>query len=227
MLLYYFLVIPAYLPLCRHLVLKINPHVFFTLWERLLVFKAMVFPMSYTDMRARQWRWLNSEELMLSNCGVGEDSKVPWTTRRLNQSILNEINPEYSLKGLMLNLQLQPFGHLMCRAYSLETILILGKTEGWWTPFHWVSEHHWLNGMSLSKLWEKAKVREVWPAVLHGITKIQMWLSNWTTTKSGIIFPFEESPHAAWKVKGYDDRKSLGKMFVHIKMLYILLGCYR
>ena len=89
--------------------------------------------MSYTDMRAGQWRRLSTEELMLLNCGAGEDLRVPWTAGRLNQSILNEINPDYSLEGLMLKLQLQPFGHLMCRAYSLGKTLILGKIEGWWT----------------------------------------------------------------------------------------------
>ena len=66
---------------------------------------------------------------MLSNCGVGEDSRVPWTERRSNQSILKEINPEYSLEGLMLNLKLQYVGHLMQSAYLLEKILMLGKIE--------------------------------------------------------------------------------------------------
>ena len=68
--------------------------------------------------------------MMLSNCGAGEDSRVPWKARRLNQSILKEINPEYSLEGLMLKLKLQYFGHLMQRAKSLEKTLILGKIEG-------------------------------------------------------------------------------------------------
>ena len=67
---------------------------------------------------------------MLLKCGVGEDSRVPWTARRLNQSILREINPEYSLEGLMLKLKLQFFGHLMKRTDSLEKILMLGKIEG-------------------------------------------------------------------------------------------------
>ena len=66
---------------------------------------------------------------MLLNCGVGEDSRVPWTARS-NQLILKEINPEYSLEGLMLKLKLQYFGYLMQRAYSLEKTLILGKIEG-------------------------------------------------------------------------------------------------
>ena len=68
---------------------------------------------------------MNTKELMLLNCGVG---KVPWTARRSNQSILKEINPEYSLKGLML--KLQSFGHLIQRADSLEKTLMLGKVEG-------------------------------------------------------------------------------------------------
>ena len=65
---------------------------------------------------------------MLSNCGVEEDLRVPWPARRSNQSILKEVNPEYSLEGLMLKLQY--FGHLMQRAYSLEKTLMLGKTGG-------------------------------------------------------------------------------------------------
>ena len=67
---------------------------------------------------------------MLSNCDVGEDLRDPQTARRSKQSILKEINPEYSLEGLMLKLELQYFGHLMGRADSLETTLMLGKTEG-------------------------------------------------------------------------------------------------
>ena len=67
---------------------------------------------------------------MLLNCGVGEDSRDPWTARRSNQSILKEINPEISLEGMMLKLKLQYFGHLMGRTDSLEKTLMLGKIEG-------------------------------------------------------------------------------------------------
>ena len=81
-------------------------------------------------MRVGPKRRLSTKELLLSNCGAGEDLRVPWTTRRQNQSILKEINPEYSLEGLMLKLKLQYFGHLMRRADSLEKILMLGKMEG-------------------------------------------------------------------------------------------------
>jgi len=66
---------------------------------------------------------------MLLNCGVGENLRVPWTTRRSNQSILKEINPEYSLEGLMLKLKLQYFDHLIQRTDLLEKTLMLGKTE--------------------------------------------------------------------------------------------------
>ena len=69
--------------------------------------------------------------MMLLNCGVGEDSlRVPWTTRRSNQSVLKEICPEYSLEGLMLKLKLQHFSHLMQRTDLLEKTLMLGKIEG-------------------------------------------------------------------------------------------------
>ena len=71
---------------------------------------------------------MNAEEMMLLSCGVEEDLRVPWTARRSNQLILKEINPEYSLAGLMLKLQF--FGHLMRRADSLEEILMLRKIEG-------------------------------------------------------------------------------------------------
>ena len=75
---------------------------------------------------------LSAKELMLLNCGVGEDSRVPGTTRRSNQSILKEISPEYSSEGLMLKLKLQYFRHLMQRTDSFEKTLMLGKIDGRW-----------------------------------------------------------------------------------------------
>ena len=82
------------------------------------------------DVRVGLSRKLSAKELMLLNCGAGEDLRVPWTARRFNQSILKEISPEYSLEGLMLKLKLQYFGHLMQRAESLGKTLMLGKIEG-------------------------------------------------------------------------------------------------
>ena len=79
------------------------------------------------DVRVGPERRLNVEELMLLNCGIGENLRVPWTARRASQFILKEISPEYSLEGLMLKLKLHYFGHLMQRANLLEKTLMLGK----------------------------------------------------------------------------------------------------
>ena len=81
-------------------------------------------------VRVGPYRRVSTEELMLLNCGAREDLRVPWTSRRSNQSVLKEINPEYSLEGLMLKLKLQYFGHLFQKADSLEKTLMLGKIEG-------------------------------------------------------------------------------------------------
>ena len=81
------------------------------------------------DVRAAPYKGLSTKELMLSNCGVGEDLRVPWTAKRSNQSILKEINLEHSLEGLMLKLKLQYFGHLMGRTNSLENTMMLGGIE--------------------------------------------------------------------------------------------------
>ena len=98
------------------------------------------------DVRVGPWRRLSAEELMLLNYGVGENSWVPWAARKSNQSILKEINPEYSLEGLMLKLKLQYFGHLIWRVDSFEKTLMLGKEEKRTTEDKMVGWHHWFDG---------------------------------------------------------------------------------
>ena len=126
--------------------------------------------------------------------------RIPWMAGRLNQSILKEINPEYSLEGLMLKLNLQYFGHLMWRATSLEKTLMLRKIESRrrrrpqrMRSLDSITD---LKDMNLSKLQEIVEDREAWYGTVHGVIKNQTHLSNWTKTT-----PTQTQTHTQIQIK--------------------------
>ena len=159
-----------------------------TLPTNVCIVKAMVFPVvMYKCELDHKEGWALKNWCFRMWC-CRRLLRVPWTARRSNQSILKEVNPEYSLEGTLLKLKAQYSGHLMQRANSLEKTLMLGNIEGkrrWrWQRMRWLGSIIDSMDMNLNKVQKIVDDRGAWHAAVHGVAKSQTQLSDWITATS-------------------------------------------
>ena len=177
-------------------------------WEVTLEFRTCI---RYSSTGNHVWMWeleimkAESWRIVFELCCWRRLSRVPLKAGRSNQWILKEINPEYSLEGLMLKLKLQYFGHMMWTADSLKKTLMLGQMEGrkrGWQRMRWLDGIINSTDMNLGTLQRMVRDREAWCAAVHGVTKSQTQLRDWTTTM--IRYRVSNGTPGKWKS---DERK--------------------
>ena len=173
-----------------------------TLLTKVCIVKAMVFPVVMYGCESWTTKKAECQKIDAFELWCWRLLRVPWTARKSNQSVLKEINPEYSLKRLKLKLQY--FGHLMWRADSMEKILMLGKIEGRrrrrWQKMRLLDSITDSVDLNWNKLWEIVKDREAWHARVYGVARNWTLLSDWAKTTA---FEWREEERKEGKKEEY------------------------